>query len=188
MADEQALRTLLERVNRGDDEAMSRLMEQVYGELQQMAERRLRGAFGANMAGATLEPSALVNETFLRLIKQRSRYDNRGHFFAIATRLMFRTLMDYHRSRHADKRGGGYEQVTLSGIVADAVAADVPSVVAAFDKLEGEDPRAATVAKLHVLWGLTLEEAAQSLDLSHSTVKREWRYAKGWLIAELGLS
>src|SRR4051812_33384435 len=82
-------------------------MDAVYADLERVAGSKLRDRFGANLAGVTLEPAALVNETFLKLIKQRKQFDNRGQFFAVATKLMLRVLGDYHRQRLAQKRGSG---------------------------------------------------------------------------------
>ena len=86
---------------------MDELMETVYEDLERIAGRHLRERFGRGLPGVTLEPAALVNESFLRIIRQRSRYDNRGHFFAIATKVMLRVLTDYQRRRGAEKRRGG---------------------------------------------------------------------------------
>ena len=190
MTDSQApITLLLQRVNDGEDGAMDRLMGQVHADLSKLAEAHLRRQYGAHLPGVTMEPGALVNETYLRLIKQRQHYDNRGHFFAIATRVMLRVLMDYHRSRSAAKRGGGQAKVTLTMMPAegaDAAAYEIPRLVDAFEKLEKLDERSCTVAKLRVLWGLTQQEIAESLELSLSTVDREWRFARRWLTAELG--
>ena len=155
---------LLQRVNDGEDGAMDALMGRVYEDLQRIAERRMRAQFGGQLPGVTLEPTALVNETYMRLIRQRQAFDNRGHFFAIATRMMLRVLMDYHRSRSAEKRGGGQVQVTLTGLAHEHSedVTDIPQMVEAFDKLEAQDERAATVAKLRLLWGLGPTEIAET--------------------------
>ena len=184
MNDSAPLTSLLERVYEGDDTALEDLMSEVYLDLKRLADKHMRQHFGAQLAGVTLEPSALVNETFLRLIKQRQKYDNRGHFFAIATRLMMRVLMDYHRTRSAKKRAGDQIRVTLSGIgeaVTTDPVADVADLQAAFEELEEIDSRTADVLKLRVVWGLTVQEVSESLSISVSTVEREWRFAKRWL-------
>ncbi len=103
--------TLLARLNEGDESALERLMETVYADLRAMAQRHMDREFGPGHAGVTLQPTALANETYMRLIRQRQTYDNRGQFFAIATRVMIRALMDYHRRWKAAKRGGGAVRV-----------------------------------------------------------------------------
>ncbi len=92
---------LLQRLNDGEEDALDRLMEAVYDELRGMARRHMDRQFGQGQPGVTLQPTSLVNETFMKLIKQRQRYDNRGQFFAIATKLMIRVLVDYARRRKA---------------------------------------------------------------------------------------
>ncbi len=187
--DEKELTRLLAKLNEGHPDAMDEIMERVYSTLRRLADRQLRGRYGANLAGVTLEPSALVNETFLRLIKQRSRYDSSGHFFAIATQLMMRVLKDYQRKRAAIKRGGDQIQVSLNGLGADATdrpGAGISEFVAAIERLQKLDARTAEIAQLRVIWGLTMPEIAETLDRSLSTVDRDWRFARKWLGVELG--
>ena len=131
----------------------------------------------------------MVNEAFLRLIRQRKTYDSRGHFFAIASRVMLRVLMDRHRAAQREKREGGLVRVSLATIGhgdGREESAAVPALVRAMEKLEALDARAADVTKLRFLWGLTVPEIAETLDVSASTVEREWRFARRWLAAELG--
>lgn len=185
---------LLERANQGDAGARDDLYRAVYDELRAIAESRMRRLFGRGLPGITLQPTALVNETFLKLIKQRKKYDNRGHFFAIATKALVRVLMDYHRERAAKKRGGGWVRVPLdpqADITSapqndEAEAASIADLAAALEKLDGLDQqRKADVARLRVLWGLTIEEVVQTLDLGHATVERDWEFARAWLGKEL---
>lgn len=185
---------LLHDVDRGRDGAMDDLMAAVYSDLQAVAEKHMRERFGHGLPGVTMEPAALVNESFLRLIKQRTKYDNRGHFFAIATKVMLRVLVDYQRRRIAAKRGGGVRRVTLAlDAPADAPAASSPgtqtligvdSLVEALDKLEELDARKADVVKLRVVWGLQMREIAESLGISLATVERDWAFSKAWLSRE----
>ena len=180
--------TLLGQAYEGREGAFDRVMERAYVDLRGLAEKHLKQRYGPECAGVTLEPAALVNETYLRLIRQRKRYDNRGQFFAIATRLMLRVLMDYHRSRSAAKRGGDQVRITLSGIAAPAEAvsaASIPDFVDALKELEKLDVRTAEVTQLRMIWGLTVHEVAVTLDVSERTVAREWRFARRWLASRL---
>ena len=187
---------LLQRLNDGEDGALDRLMEVVHNDLRGMAQRHMDRQFAPGQPGVTLQPTALVNETFMKLIKQRQRYDNRGQFFAIATKLMIRVLMDYTRHRKAAKRGGGWVRVSIDADRHAVVSqtqdegADVSALVAALEKLEELDSRKADVVKLRVLWGLKIDEIAESLSIGRATVDRDWSFAKAWLkneIEEAGL-
>jgi RNA polymerase sigma factor (TIGR02999 family) len=146
-----------------------------------------------------------VNESFLRLIKQRKGFDNRGQFFAIATKVMLRVLIDYRREKMAEKRGGqgeagkGGPQVTLAidpqqiadtegseGAANDTV--DVEALSLALDKLEGLDQRKADIVKMRMVWSMTVPETAAALDVSPSVVDRDWKFAKAWIADEVGLT
>jgi len=191
---------LLHRMDEGQPGALDELMGIVYSDLERMAAAHLRRQFGARAGQITLEPAALVNESFLQLIKQRKGFDNRGQFFAIATKLMLRVLSDYRRGKQADKRGGGRSgaRVTLSldpALTPDRTerggredAVEVDALAAALQKLEGLDPMRADIIKMRVVWGLTVPEIAEALGVSPSSVDRDWRWAKCWLAEELGLT
>jgi RNA polymerase sigma factor (TIGR02999 family) len=189
MTDSEArITTLLAEARAGREGALDEVMEIVYSDLCRMADRQLRRRSSRDPAGATLEPAALVNETFLKLIKLRMRYDSRGHFFAVATRVMLQVLMDYYRARGAVKRGGGWARVTISdadGDLATEPSVEIPEFVEALRRLETLDPRAAEVTKLRAVWGLTVPETAAALGVSRSTVEREWRFACKWLARRL---
>ncbi|MBI1827325.1 MAG: sigma-70 family RNA polymerase sigma factor [Planctomycetes bacterium] len=184
---------LLQAANTGDAHALSELMRAVNDDLRGVAERHMRRAFGPKMLGVTLQPTAVVNEAYLKLIKQRNKYDNRGHFFAIATKVLIRVLKDYQTRRRAAKRGGGWVRVSLdperargkSETVNDVEAIDVDVFDAALEKLERLDARKAEVVKLRMLWGLSIEEAATTLNVGHATVDRDWQFARAWLGKEL---
>lgn len=179
---------LLERAQLGDGKAMDEVARRVHTDLSRLArkltareERRGRGPL-------TLETSALVNETFIKLLQQRGRWKNREHFFAIATRAMVRVLLDYHRAHGRDKRGGRTIRVSLSALGAkEAIPPSmaVPDLEAAFASLEQADPRAARVARLRVLWGLDNDEIGDVLAISRSTVDRDWRFAAAWIKSRL---
>jgi len=179
---------LLGEAHAGRDGALDEVMELVYDDLNRLARKKLYERFGPDLAGVTLEPTALVHETFLKLIKQRNKYDNRGHFFAIATRVMLQVLLDYNRRRRASKRGGDQLRVSLSGVsrtLGAEPSADFPAFVEALERLEKLDERTAEVVKLQLIWGLTTPEVADAMNLSVSTVQREWSFARKWLAAEL---
>jgi RNA polymerase sigma factor (TIGR02999 family) len=169
----------------GSRAAGDRLAQAVYPELRQIASRFLHNERGHH----TLEPNALVNELWIRIVGSEAiHYQNRAHFFAIAAQTMRRILIDYARARIADKRGGLQERVTLTAVEGwnpvvqneDILALDI-----ALSKLEKADPRAARVIELRFFGGLQEEEVAEVLDISPITVKRDWKVARAWLSARL---
>lgn len=197
MSDDREITRLLAEADAGRDGAIDELMGVVYVDLERMARSHLHRQFGDRVDAITLEPAALVNEFFLKLIRQRSRYDNRGHFFAIATRIMLRVLIDYARQRDAAKRGGQACRITLAldeqplpgaGAQPATELIEVGDLVGALERLEALDHRKADVVRLRVIWGLDIAETARALTLSKSTVDRDWRFAKAWLADELGLT
>ena len=183
---------LLRQVEVGRAEALDELMELVYRDLEGIALSHLSRRFGPRTNEVTMEPAALVNETFLRLIKQRKAYDNRGQFFAVATKVMLRVLVDYQRQRLTAMRGGGRKRITLfldgrpspTRGPGEATQIEIECLVKALERLEALDPRQAEVVKMRVVWGLEIQEIAQAIGLSQSTVKRDWRFAKAWLMDE----
>lgn len=180
---------LLAAAQDGHEEALAEVMELAYAELRRIARGQMRRRYGRRSDGLTMQPTVLVNEAFLRLIKQRNRYDSRGHFFAIATKAMLRVLMEYDRARGAERRGGDQVRLTLSGIVPPAAGTDTVEAAAfvqALERLAGLDARTGDVVKLKLLWGLNNQEVAEALSVSVRTVEREWRFGRRWLAAELG--
>jgi RNA polymerase sigma factor (TIGR02999 family) len=191
MVEEKRITQLLADVRRGRDGAMDDLMNIVYVDLRRIAERQVSRQNALRSSKITLQPAELVNEAFLKLIKQRNDYDSRGHFFAIASRTMLRVLLDHHREKTRQKRGGNRFRVSLSQIedrLATEPDVEIPAFVEAMEKLESLAPRTADVAKLRLLWGLTSLEAARALGVSVSTIEREWRFVRRWLAAELSLA
>ncbi|NHA14354.1 ECF-type sigma factor [Thioalkalivibrio sp. XN279] len=179
---------LLEQAENGRPGALDEAVTLMYRDLHGAADRLLRDRYGAGLPGATLEPAALVNETYLSLLRQRSGYQNRSHFIAIASRQMLRVLADYERGKGRQKRGGDQLRVTLTGVAADLVAADdtgIEEFAAALDLLEQLDPRSAEVARLHFVWGRGLEEVATLLGVSTRTIERDVRFARAWLAETL---
>jgi RNA polymerase sigma factor (TIGR02999 family) len=180
---------LLEEAASGDDYAFEAVVEKVYRDLEVMAGRQMRDRFGG-LAGLTLEPAALVNETLLKILRSRQNFANRRHFFAFASRVMRRVLVDYHRSRDRSKRGGDRIRVTLTNLEALAehdASTDALAFVDALDRLGGLDARKGEIVELRVFWGLEMAEIAEALEISLSTVEREWRFSRSWLAKELGL-
>ena len=186
---------LLRQVEDGRQGALDELMTLVYADLERMAGSYLRKHFGSRAEAITLEPAALVNESFLRLIRQRNKYDNSGHFFTIASKVMLRVLIDYRRRRNASMRGGGRTHVTLvldeqqiAGRERRTPPIEVEQFTEALEKLEALSPRKADLVKMRVIWGLDLEQISESLDVSIATVSRDWRFAKAWLSETVGLA
>lgn len=191
VASEHEITLLLQKAHSGDPGALDELTKRVYRDLRAIAGRRLRQRFGANARGLTLQPTALVNETYLKLIRQRKPYENREQFFALATRAMMCVLADYCRRHAAQKRGGGYKRTSLEE--AEPLDPQLPgsdeqlaALLEALERLEALDPRKAEVVKLRVLWGLTVEEIAQTLAVGPATIDRDWRFARRWLRKEVG--
>jgi RNA polymerase sigma-70 factor, ECF subfamily len=159
------------------------LLPAVYRELRSRAAMYLR----RERANHTLQPTALVHEAYMKLADQNeARWQNRGHFFAVAAQAMRRILVDHARTRRRIKRGGPVAPTSLEGIdVAGADAPDLVDIDRALDELEQFDPRQARVVELRYFAGLTVEETAEAMDLSPATVKREWTIARAWLHARL---
>lgn len=175
---------LLVAWSKGDAAAASRLMALVYDDLRRVARRRLR----AERVDHSLAPTALVHETYLRLIDlRRIAWQNRVQFFAISARLMRRILVDHARAHTADKRGGHALKVNLteSAAAAEPRDAELLDLDAALGKLEVLDPRLGELVTVRFFGGLSVEEAAEALGVSAATVKRDWRRARAWIFREL---
>lgn len=168
----------------GNPDALERLVPLVYRELRTIAARQLR----RERADHTLQPTALVHEAYLKLVDQRpSGWRNRGHFFAVAAQAMRRILVDHARAHRAAKRGRDFEKVAIetADAVVEAPTADVLALDEALTRLSTLDPRQGQVVELRCFGGLTIEETADAVGLSLTTVKEEWRLAKAWLHREL---
>ena len=171
---------------RGDQSAADQLVPAVYEELRRQAERAMRREGGEH----TLQATALVHESYLRLIDQRRvEWRNRAHFFAIASTVMRRVLVDHARARLTAKRGGGVSPVSLAGAEPATPEgtdeADLLALHEALEKLAALDPDQARLVELRYFGGLTIEETAEALSVSPATVKREWALARAWLRREL---
>jgi RNA polymerase sigma factor (TIGR02999 family) len=163
----------------GDKAALDKLIPLVYDELHRMAHHYMRG----ERPGHSLQTSAIINEAYLRLVDYRKmRWQNRAHFFAVAAQLMRRILVDHARSRNYAKRGQGACKVSLEEAeVSQEPATYMIALDDALINLATLDPRKNQIVELRYFGGLSIEETAEVLGLSPTTVKREWRGAKAWL-------
>jgi RNA polymerase sigma-70 factor, ECF subfamily len=168
----------------GDRAALDKLMPLIDEELRRLAHRYMR----QERAGHTLQTTALVNEAFLRLVNRKNlQWQNRAHFFGIAANLMRTILVDHARSHASAKRGGGARKLELNEalVVSQQKASEVIALDEALKQLALIDPRQSRIVELRFFGGLTVEEAAEVLNVSPVTIKREWSTAKAWLYREL---
>jgi RNA polymerase sigma factor (TIGR02999 family) len=175
---------LLVAWNNGDGAALEQLTPLVHAELHRLAKRYMAG----ERQGHILQTTALVNEAFMRLIDwQNVEWRNRAHFFGLAAQIMRRILVDFARARRREKRGGDALLVSLSEAanVAQERRPDLVALDDALQTLEKLDPRQARVVELRFFAGLSLEETAEALKVSLTTVRRDWAVAEAWLYREL---
>ena len=175
---------LLARWQDGDEAALEQLVPIVHEELRKVARRQM----ARERAGHTLEPTALVNEAYLRLVNlKQMQWQNRAHFFAMGARLMRRILVDFARARGYQKRGGGAKQVSFTEAlgVAQGQPTDVVALNDALEALAEVDERASRVVELRFFGGLSVEETAEVLNVSRETIRRDWKFAKMWLLRQL---
>lgn len=170
--------------SQGDERALEELMPLVYDELHRLAEHYMR----RERSDHTLQPTALVNEAYLRLVDQtRVQWRNRAHFIGVAAQLMRRVTVKHAERHRAAKRGGGAVAVPLdeAAVAATASSEDVIALDEALERLKELDPRQSRVVELRFFGGLTGKEMAEVLGVSPATVDREWRLARAWLQREL---
>ena len=177
---------ILNAIEQGDPKAAAELLPHVYAELRKLAAARL----AVEKPGQTLQATGMVHEAYIRLVDSENsqKWNSRGHFFAICAHLMRRILVDYAKARHRAKRGGHAVQVELEGLAIPARQLENVDVLALDDalyRLAELDPQQAKVVELKFFSGFSIEEAAEVLGVSISTVKRDWRSAKAWLRHEL---
>lgn len=168
----------------GDETALDALLPLVHDELRRIAARCLHG----ERANRSVQATELVNEAYLRLVDiQRVSWQNRTHFLAMSARLMRRVLVDFARSRNADKRGGGAVRVTFDEVAIKGVAPDMDVIGLddALQALAALDERKSRVVELRFFGGLTVDETAVALQVSSKTVQRDWEFARAWLQREL---
>ena len=169
---------LLMRAAQGDREAAGALYERLYEELKGRARALMR-----NRRAGTLQPTILVHEAWLKVSPEGKQWQNRGHFLATASRAMRSVLVDHARAKLSEKRGGGLEPVSLSGLPAPErePAWRVLSLDAALVELEERDPEAFRVAQLRIYAGLSHAEIAQLLEVTERTIERRWKEAREFL-------
>lgn len=182
----QQVTRLLRGWAQGDENAASELFPIVYAELRRLARRYM----GRERRGHTLQTTALINEAYLRLANQkRAEWQNRAHFFAVASQMMRRILVDHARSGAYQKRGGAFAKVPVEieqqAIVAPERGPELVALDLALDRLATFDARKARVVELRYFGGLQTEEIAEVLGISPVTVTRDWKMAKAWLRQEL---
>jgi RNA polymerase sigma-70 factor, ECF subfamily len=168
----------------GDHAALDKLIPLIYDELRRLAAHYLH----RERPNHTLQPTALVNEAYLRLVDQtRTKWRGRAHFFGAAAQVMRRILVDYARQHGAAKRGGGGQMVTLDEGVALAQEREVNLLALdeALTRLEALDPQKSRIVELRFFGGLSIEQTAEVLGVSTATVTRQWRTTKTWLHREL---
>jgi RNA polymerase sigma factor (TIGR02999 family) len=175
--------TLLRAWRRGDGQAGEVLLERVYRELKRIAGAQLRG----ERAGHTLQPTALVHEAYLRLLRQRSvDWRDRSHFFGLAAAMMRRVLVDHARARAARKRRAEDDRPPLTVAAGRAPVVDLIDLDRALTAFARRYPRHARVVEMRYFAGLEQAEIAECLGTSAATVKRDWQFARAWLQAEMG--
>jgi RNA polymerase sigma-70 factor, ECF subfamily len=175
---------LLQAWGTGDQGALKRLMDVVYGELHKLASHYM----AAEQGGHTLQTTALVNEVYVRLVDVKHvGWEDRAHFFALCAQLMRRVLIDFARSRNYQKRGGRIPHVELyeAATISMETGPEILAVDEALKSLAKVDGRKSQVVELRFFGGLTVDETATVLKVSPETVNRDWRLAKAWLLREL---
>jgi RNA polymerase sigma factor (TIGR02999 family) len=175
---------LLVRWRNGDKSALDKLAPLVHEELRRLARHYLRG----ERIGHTLQPTALVNEAYMRFVNLREiEWQNKAHFFAIAATIMRRILVDHARGRNYAKRGGAQQRLSLSKADRFANQPDIDLVALddALIALETMSPQQSRIVELRFFGGLTIEETAEVLGISHATVERDWAVARAWLRREI---
>ena len=181
LAKPEQVTRLLDAMAAGDPTAPNELFKLIYDQLQAIARNRM----ASERRGHTLQATALVNEAYMRLLgKPGARFGGRAHFFGAAAEAMRQILIDHARGFNAEKRGGGLQALSISGVV-DLAAAPDPSGILALDdailRLEKVDAKAAAVVRLRFYAGLNEPDVAEALNISERTVRREWAFARGWL-------
>ncbi len=181
----EGITQLLVDWSKGDQKALDKLMPLVYSELRRLAGNYLR----RERPGHTLQPTALVNEAYLKLIDQKNvKWQNRAQFFGVSAHLMRRILVDHARQHQAAKRGGSDQQrlsITSAGQLAKRPEVDLLALHEALEELATLDPQQERIVELRFFGGLSIEETAEVLGIGHATVERDWKMARAWLRRKL---
>jgi RNA polymerase sigma factor (TIGR02999 family) len=181
----ESVTQLLVKWGEGDAASLEKLMPLVYEELRRLASNYLR----RERQNHTLQPTALVNEAYLKLVDQKNaHWQNRAQFYGVAAQLMRRVLVDHARQRHAEKRGGSKQQrlsITSAQAIAQTPEVDVLAVHEALEELKQFDPQQERIVELRFFGGLSIDETAKVLGLGHATVERDWKMARAWLRQKL---
>jgi len=183
MSNPDEVTILLNQMSAGSDTAPEELLPLVYEDLRRLA----RAYFAKENSDHTLQATALVHEAYIRLVNwENVSWQNRAHFFAVAAEVMRRILIDHARKRNAQKRSGG-QRIILDDAVSmpDKKEFDILLLEEALQSLEKVDPRQAKIVELRFFGGLSIEETAYIMDISETTVRREWTFAKAWFQREL---
>lgn len=176
----------LRGVARGESGSDDQLAAAVLDQLRAIARREMSARNRGRVEALTIEPGVLASDALMKIFDGRPELENRRHFFAYATQVIVRALIDYQRQRNAKKRGGDLVRVTLSGLGARGEGPiDVETLPPALARLAELDARKAEVVQLRVFWGMTVPEIAELLETSPSTIDRDWRFARRWLATQL---
>lgn len=177
---------LLDAARRGEGDALERLLPLIYDQLRTIADRQLK----RERSDHTLQATALVHEVYLSLVGRRSiDVKDRSHFFAVAATAMRRVLVDHARHRQRQKRGGDRAKLQLHDDIQSPILDEQTDLVAldeSLKRLESIDERKARTVELRFFAGLTVDETAEVLDVSDATVRRDWEFARAWLLKDLG--
>lgn len=176
--------SLLAAWSKGDVSALNKVMPLVYAELHRIARR----AWSEQPHNNTLQPTALINEAYLKLANvENASFEDRCHFFAVACTAMRQILVNHAKSRLSGKRGGGRVNVSLDDVqpAVHQQAAEIVALHEALDALQAVDPRKSKVVEMRYFGGLSVEETAAAMGVSVATVNRDWRLARSWLIREM---
>jgi len=181
----ESITQLLLDWSKGDQKALDKLMPLVYSELRRLAGNYLR----RERSGHTLQPTALVNEAYLKLIDQKNaKWQNRAQFYGVAAQLMRRILVDHARQHQAAKRGGSDQQrlsITTAEQLVKQPELDLLALHEALEELTAIDPQQGRIVELKFFGGLSIEEMAEVLGIGHATVERDWKMARAWLRRKL---
>ncbi len=175
---------LLQAARSGDSQAYQELIPLLYEELKALARQQL----ARERPDHTLQPTELVSEAYLRLVGPQAKFENRAHFFGASAIAMRRILVDYARERAAKKRGGDVQRVTFVDldVASEEPDLDLLELDEALNLLEAEDQRLARLVQLRYFAGLSIKETAELMGTSPATVKRDWTYARAWLLEKMG--